>query len=55
MTDVRGHDVVEEPHAKEGRSDASDGGGDHVGDGRGDLDGEQTRDAHQESEYALRK
>ena len=36
--DVRADDIVEEPDAEHRRRDAAHGGGDHVGDGRGDLD-----------------
>ena len=52
---VLGHDVVEEPHAEKGGGDAAHGGGDHVRDGGGDLDGHERRDAHEETEDTLHR
>ena len=36
---VRRDNVVEEPHAEQGRGNATDGGGHHVRDRRSNLDG----------------
>lgn len=50
---ARRDNVVEEPHAEQGRSHATDGGGYHMRDRGGDLDGQQARNAHGEAQDTL--
>ena len=45
--------IVEEPHPQYGGRNTAHCGRNHVRDGGGDLDGHETRDAHEEAEGTL--
>ncbi len=53
LGDSLGDDVIEVPDREQGRSNATNSGGDHVRNWRSDLDGHQARDAHEETENTL--
>jgi hypothetical protein len=53
MANSRGDNIVKEPHPEHRSRYTPDGRRDHVGDGRGDLDRQQTSDAHQETKNTL--
>jgi len=53
MINSRGDNILEEPHAEHRTRYTPDGRRDHVGDGRGDLDRQQTGNTHQETKDTL--
>ena len=48
-----GHNIIKEPHPKHRTRYTPNGRRNHVGDWGGDLDRQQTSDAHQEAEDTL--